>query len=65
MLGKGMTLKHLTETIVKARPKQVTLGTHHYIQLAESDLLTKYSPDQLDSLEYILPGWSRRSANLQ
>ncbi len=33
----------------------MTLGTHHYVQLSESDLLKNTNPEDLESIELILP----------
>jgi len=31
------------------------LGTHHYVQLAESEILLEANPEDLDAVEFILP----------
>ncbi len=55
---------------------QAALGTHHYVQLAESDILAKTNPEDLSSLEMVLPAgaavpascedkWKAKCPNLQ
>ncbi len=34
---------------------QIALGTHHYVQLAESDILRQSDPEEFDSVEMIVP----------
>ncbi|TRY63736.1 hypothetical protein TCAL_04290 [Tigriopus californicus] len=55
MFGPDFQLEHLLNTIVSAKPKSITIGTHHYVQLAESELLANANPEDLASLEYIAP----------
>lgn len=33
----------------------MALGTHHYVQISESEMLKNANPDDFDSLEWILP----------
>lgn len=55
MYGPNFQLEHLLNTIITAKPKSITVGTHHYVQLAESELLANANPEDLASLEYIAP----------
>ncbi|XP_059093403.1 luciferin 4-monooxygenase-like isoform X1 [Tigriopus californicus] len=55
MFGPDFKLEHLLNAIISAKPKSITIGTHHYVQLAESELLANTNPEDLASLEYIAP----------
>ena len=39
MFGSNFTLKLLVDVIREVKPSSVGLGAHHYVQLAESDVL--------------------------
>ena len=39
MFGSNFTLKLLIDVIREVKPSTVGLGAHHYVQLAESDVL--------------------------
>jgi len=58
MFGPDFTLKILLDTIVEAQPGTVALGSHHYVQLAESDILDKVDPESLDSVTTLFPAGS-------
>ena len=55
MFGKSFTLDHLIQTIIDVQPSSVGLGTHHYVQLAESDALAKVDPAKLASVKLLFP----------
>ena len=55
MFGKDFTLEHLLRAFKEAKPKQATIGTHHYVQLAESKILADADPEDLKALELIAP----------
>ena len=55
LFGSGFSLQKVLDTIIEARPRVVVLGTHHYVQLAESDILQEARPEDLDAVEFILP----------
>ena len=55
MFGTDFKLEHLLNTIIEKKPKQIVIGTHHYVQLAESDILDQADPDDLDSVDLIAP----------
>ncbi len=39
LFGPGFSLEKVLATIVKVKPHTVALGSHHYVQLAESEIL--------------------------
>ncbi len=39
LFGPGFSLEKVLATIVKVKPYAVALGSHHYVQLAESEVL--------------------------
>jgi len=55
MFGDGFKLEHLFRTILEQKPRQVTLGTHHYVELAESRMLAEADEEALGSLELLTP----------
>ena len=55
MFGKNFTLDILLNTILEAKPTTIALGTHHYVQLAESDILAKANPADLASVKFLAP----------
>ena len=58
MFGKDFTLQILLDTIVEVKPSTVALGAHHYVQLAESDILDDVEPENLDSVVTLFPAGS-------
>ena len=55
MFGKSFQLQHLINTIVNVKPSTVALGTHHYVQMAESDALDCVDPEELKSVVLLFP----------
>ena len=55
MFGPGFTLDTLVDTIVKVKPVTITVGTHHYVQLAESDAMDSRDPEDFESVKLLLP----------
>ena len=55
MFGKGFQLEVLLNTITEVKPTSIALGTHHYVQLAESDILQQTDPEELKSVKLMLP----------
>ena len=55
MFGKTFTMDHLVKTIVMYKPSSVTIGTHHYVQMAESNFLQGIKPEKLKSVKLLLP----------
>ena len=45
MFGPDFTLKILLDTIIEAKPATIALGSHHYVQLAESSILDDVDPE--------------------
>lgn len=58
MFGPNFTLRVLLDAIVEAKPATVGLGAHHYVQLAESDILDEVNPEDLDSVILLFPAGS-------
>jgi len=58
MFGSNFTLKLLIDVIREVKPSTVGLGAHHYVQLAESDVLGQVEPDDLDSVKLLFPAGS-------
>lgn len=48
-------MEKLVAAIVEHQPKQLTIGSHHYVSLAESDVLTTIDRGDLASVEMIVP----------
>ncbi len=55
MFGKDFKLEVLLNTILEVKPASIAIGTHHYVQLAESDILQQTDPEGLDSVKLIMP----------
>lgn len=55
MFGKGFSLQTLLNTLTEIKPSAVAMGTHHYVQLAESDELQLVDPEDLESVKLLLP----------
>lgn len=55
MFGKGFKLSILLDTIVEVKPSTIALGTHHYVQMAESDVLQQVDPQDLESVKLLMP----------
>ena len=55
MFGNGFKLDMLVKTIKKEKPKQISIGTHHYVQLAETNILDDMDPKDLDSIQLVVP----------
>ena len=49
MVGPNFTLMTALNAIKDAKPKNVILGTHHYVQLSESEELKGYKTEDLSS----------------
>ncbi len=45
----------IEQQLQKVCSPQIALGTHHYVQLAESDILRQSDPEEFDSVEMIVP----------
>ena len=58
MFGKEFTLNILLDTIREVKPATVALGAHHYVQMAESDILQQIDPEDLDSVKLLFPAGS-------
>lgn len=58
MFGADFTLDVLLNTIIEVRPATVALGAHHYVQLAESNILANANPADLDSVNMLFPAGS-------
>ena len=46
------------DVILDVKPSNVDLGAHHYVQLAESDVLDQVDPENLDSVKLLSPAGS-------
>ena len=46
MFGVEFTLNLLMDVILDVKPSNVSLGAHHYVQLAESDVLDQVDPEK-------------------
>ena len=55
MFGPGFSLDRVLSAIIEVKPHAVGLGSHHYVQLAESEILKLADPADLDSVKTILP----------
>ena len=64
VMKKPKQVRHRTASIrIRTKDRKLTLpslleialGTHHYVQIAESEMLKKANPDDFDSLQWILP----------
>ena len=58
MFGSNFTLDVLVKVIKEVKPKTVNLGAHHYVQLAESEILDQIDPNDLDSIKLLSPAGS-------
>ena len=58
MFGPNFSLDTLLQTIIDVQPTTVAMGAHHYVQLAESDLLESADETQLSSVKMIVPSGS-------
>ena len=58
MFGVEFTLNLLMDVILDVKPTSITLGAHHYVQLAESDVLDQVDPENLDSVKLLCPAGS-------
>ena len=58
MFGVEFTLNLLMDVILDVKPSTVGLGAHHYVQLAESDVLDQVDPENLDSVKLLFPAGS-------
>ena len=45
----------LVNTIVKVRPSAVAIGSHHYVQMAESDILERNNAADFESVKILMP----------
>ena len=45
----------MVNVIKEVKPSTVALGAHHYVQLAESDILDQVDPNDLDSIKKLAP----------
>ena len=55
MFGPKFTMDMLVGTIARVRPSTVALGTHHYVQMAESNILDNRDPSDFDSVKALFP----------
>ena len=56
MYGVGFTLQRLLEAVKIEKPKSLTLGSHHYVQMSEMDISTTGMDKQdLSSVFWITP----------
>ncbi len=55
MCGPTFTLEKFLETITTVMPTNLTMGTHHFVQLAESDMLANTDTELLSSVRSIVP----------
>lgn len=55
MFGRSFTLDHLVKAILEAQPRTITIGSHHYVHLAESDVLDSVDPEGLACVRVIVP----------
>jgi hypothetical protein len=55
MLGPGFSLSLLLDTIREVKPRGVALGTHHYVQLSESEILKEANPEDLSEVKLLMP----------
>ena len=56
MYGAGFTLQKLLEAVKIEKPKSLTLGSHHYVQMSEMDVSTTGMDKQdLSSVFWITP----------
>ena len=56
MYGAGFTLQRLLEAVKIEKPKSLTLGSHHYVQMSEMDISTTGMDKQdLSSVFWITP----------
>ena len=55
MFGEGFKLQHIIEAIYESQCATISVGTHHYVQLSESDVLKNADPKKLESIELLFP----------
>ena len=65
MFGSNFTLKLLLDVIREVKPNSADLGAHHYVQLAESDILDQVDPSELDTVQFLCPAGSAVPSSLQ
>ena len=56
MNGPGFTIQKLLEAAKKEKPMALTIGSHHYVQIAEMDFsLTGLERQDLSSVFWVMP----------
>lgn len=58
MFGAQFSLDILLNTIIEVKPSTVALGAHHYVQLAESEILATANSADLESVNMLFPAGS-------
>ena len=65
MFGSTFTIKLLLDVLREVKPNSADLGAHHYVQLAESDILEQVDPADLDTIQFLCPAGSAVPSSLQ
>ena len=65
MFGPTFTIKLLLDVLREVKPNSADLGAHHYVQLAESDILEQVDPADLDTIQFLCPAGSAVPSSLQ
>ena len=58
LFGKDFNIKLLVDVIIEVKPSGVTMGSHHFQQMAELGYLDKVDPVKLESVKLLLPSGS-------
>ena len=58
LFGKDFNIKLLVDVIIEVKPSGVTMGSHHFQQMAELGYLDKVEPVKLESVKLLLPSGS-------
>ena len=56
MSGAGFTLQKLLKAVKNEKPKSLTIGSHHFVQMSEMDLAsTGLEKQDLQSVLWVMP----------